>query len=393
MPIHGTYRNRFLHSSFYMIQNIDLSSATFLKPHTCLHGKRLISNQAYKKAPSKCILNHSSFFHLSFKKIFMKHSIFVFLLLFKVAAFAQTDSTGTRPDSAVVLQDTSTALFTDTTIAVRTDTTVMITTAPLPVVKAEKPKKEYPRNVVKFNVGSLLLFKNYNFVYERSLTRKISASVGYRTMPATQLSLLPAFKKLYTLADEDESTLEEDWGNIKASNQTFTAEFRFYGGRKPGPRGFYLGLYGRYAKFDVDYNYTYETDAKNHLIPIKSTAKGLGGGLFIGVQWLIGKRVALDWQILGGHWGRLTGDGSGIADLNGLSEQDRENIQDDLEETLPYVGDKSSVMADVNNSGVKLKIDGPFMGLRSGISLGIAFSLSRKTHDYGKQYITFCLLA
>lgn len=293
----------------------------------------------------------------------MKHILSFLLLVVTVTAVAQTDSTGNRPDVAI----------TDTTSVVGTDTTVRITATPLPVVKGTKPKKGYPRNVVKFNVGSLLLFKNYNFVLERSLTRKISASVGYRTMPSTQLSLLPALKKGYNLAGEDEGTLEEDWSAIKASNKTLSAEFRFYGGRKPGPRGFYLGLYGRYAKFDVDYNYTYETDTKEYSIPITSSAKGLGGGLFIGVQWLIGKRVALDWQILGGHWGKLTGDGSGLADLSAMSQEERQNLSEDLEEMLPYTGDKSSVTANVNDTGVKLKVDGPFAGLRSGISLGISF--------------------
>jgi hypothetical protein len=292
----------------------------------------------------------------------MKRTIFLFSLLVSATAFSQTDSTTNEPDSSVT--DTS---------SISTDTTVVITASPLPAVRRAKLKKTYPQNVVKFNVGSLLLFKNYNFVYERSLTRKISASVGYRTMPATQLSLLPALEKGYNLAGEDESTLEEDWSAIKASNQTFNAEFRFYGGRKPGPRGFYLGLYGRYANFDVDYNYTYETDTKNYLIPITSSAKGLGGGLFIGVQWLIGKRVALDWQILGGHWGKLTGDGSGTADLSLMSEQDKQYLKEELEDLLPSIGDKTSIGADVNNSGVKLKIDGPFAGLRSGISLGISF--------------------
>lgn len=46
-----------------------------------------------------------------------------------------------------------------------------------PELKSEPVKERYPKNVVKMNVTSLL-FKNYNFVLERSLTRKISASVG-----------------------------------------------------------------------------------------------------------------------------------------------------------------------------------------------------------------------
>ena len=303
----------------------------------------------------------------------MKRIHFLFLLFVTAPAFSQTDSTVNTQDSAVNDVDTTVNAITDTIPVASTDTTVTIMASPQPAVRIEKQKKNYPRNVVKFNLGSLLLFKNYNFVYERSLTPKISASLGYRTMPSTQLSQLPALEKAYNLAGEEEGTLEEDWNDLKASNQTFTAEFRFYGGRKPGPRGFYLGLYGRYATFDVDYNYSYETDTKNYVIPIKSTAKGLGGGLYIGVQWLIRKRVALDWQILGGHWGKLTGDGSGTADLSLMTQQDKQNVASDLEDMLPSVGDTNTVTANVNDNGVKLKIDGPFAGVRSGISLGISF--------------------
>ena len=241
-----------------------------------------------------------------------------------------------------------------------------------PELKSSPPKVWYPKNVIKMNVTSLL-FKNYNFVAERSLTRKISASLGYRTMPTTKLSNVPALKNAYKITGDDEETLEEDWSNMTASNSAVTAEFRFYGGRKPGPRGFYLGLYGRYAKFDLDYDYAYETNSQTYNIPIQATAKGIGGGLFIGVQWLIGKRVALDWQLLGGHWGKLTGDGNGVADLSAMSEQDKENLRYNLEDQLPSVGDKSSIQANVTNSGVRLKVDGPFAGLRSGISIGFSF--------------------
>ncbi|OLY94960.1 hypothetical protein BUE76_19195 [Cnuella takakiae] len=231
----------------------------------------------------------------------------------------------------------------------------------------------YRKNLVKINVGSLLLFQNYNLTIERALTRKISASVGYRSLPRTEVSKMNAFKKVYDLTGSDAAGLEEDWGGTMASSKAYTAEIRFYGGRKPGPRGFYLGLYGRYASFDVDYNYNYETNTTNYNIPISATAKGIGGGLYIGVQWLIAKRVALDWQILGGHWGKLTGNGAGLANLSGLSTDEQQDIQYDLEELIPTIGNKNPVAATVNNTGVQLKLDGPFAGLRSGISLGIAF--------------------
>lgn len=295
----------------------------------------------------------------------MRLIFLIVVLVVSLSAFAQTDSTVITGDTTITRVD-STVVITDTTVA-----PASTAVAAMPVSK-DPTKKTYPKNVVKMNVTSLL-FKNYNFALERSLTRKISALVWYRTMSTTQLSQLPALKKIYKAVGEDQNTLDNDWKDLSASGKAATLEFRFYGGRKPGPRGFYFGVYGRWAHYDVDYNYVYETDVKSYSIPIQSSAKGLGVGAYSGVQWLIGKRVALDWQIFGGHWGKLTGDGSGTADLSELSAQDKQQIKEDLEDKLPAFGDKNTVTADVSNNGVHVKVDGPFIGIRSAISLGISF--------------------
>jgi hypothetical protein len=293
-------------------------------------------------------------------KRFNMKSLFLFMAACVCSqAFSQTDPTFQTGDSASITSA-------DTAVA---PPPAMVDAAP---VSRQNKKGNYPKTVVKMNVSSLL-FKNYQFELERSLTRRISALVSYRTMGATPLSQQPALRKGYRLAGEDDGALEDDWGNISASNKTYTAGFRFYMGSRPGPRGFYAGVYGRYAQFKVDYDYVYETDAKNYLIPVASATKGVGGGVYFGVQWLIAKRVALDWQILGGHWGKLSGSGSSATDLSELTVQDKQSVKDDLESLLPDIGGNHYINADVTNSGVRLKIDGPFAGLRSGISLGISF--------------------
>ena len=300
----------------------------------------------------------------------MRYFFLPFFLCVQVAAFSQVDSSGSLHDSTLISAD-STTLTTTTSPSIETDSSLSLQS--FPSLKAEKIKKSYPKNVVKVNIGSLLLFNNYNFLYERSITRKISASLGYRTMPTKALHQLPALEKMYDIIGEDKSSLEEDFSKIKASNKTYTAEFRFYAGRKDGPRGFYLGLYGRYATFNVDYDYLFEGDTKDYSIPLSSTTKGIGGGGFFGVQWLIGKRVSVDWQILGGHWGKLTGDGSSMVDLSQLSEAEKTYLKDELQDLLPTFNDKNIITANVKDNGVDLKLDGPFVGLRSGISIGIAF--------------------
>ncbi|MCC9135931.1 hypothetical protein ACFSKU_15790 [Pontibacter silvestris] len=51
--------------------------------------------------------------------------------------------------------------------------------------------------------------------------------------------------------------------------------------------------------------------------------KGFGGGLMIGAQWLIAKRVVLYWYIIGAHYGKLKGDGSAVTDLDSHSASEK----------------------------------------------------------------------
>ncbi|HVW62442.1 MAG TPA: hypothetical protein VHC48_20465 [Puia sp.] len=230
----------------------------------------------------------------------------------------------------------------------------------------------YSKNRLKINAASLFL-NNYSFSYERSLTRKISFVAGYRFMPRTVLGNISVVKKVIDQVAEDGDGIKNDINRISMSNNAFTGEFRFYMGHKPGARGFYLSLYGRYAHFDLDYAYQYEAGAKTYDIPIKAATKIWGAGMMIGAQWLIARRVTLDWYIMGGHAGSIRGDASGMADLSGMSAEDKAGVKDDIESFF-NVGDKKYITATVNDQGVQAKIDGPMFGLRAaGINIGIAF--------------------
>jgi len=234
--------------------------------------------------------------------------------------------------------------------------------------------KHYPKNNVQMNLSSLAL-KNYNFSYERSLSRKITFVAGYRFMPLSTVSDISLVK---TVADKylsDGDNLKNDLSNVSISNKTYTGEFRFYGGKHPGARGFYLSLYGRYTDMQVNYNYNFvAANNQKYLIPLKNNLKGFGGGLMLGSKWLIAKRVTFDWYVIGGHYGKLTGDGAGAMNLSTLSAPDKNNLKGNLESDFTLIGDKSYLTATVDNAGVKTKVDGPFIGLRGlGFSLGIAF--------------------
>ncbi len=96
--------------------------------------------------------------------------------------------------------------------------------------------------------------------------------------------------------------------------------------------------------------------------------KGFGGGLLIGAQFIIAKKVSIDWWILGGHFG--------VASLHGemdsqIVQENQYSFYEQLEGVeIPY-GTKTF---EVKGSKASINFDGiPFGGIRSGLCLGFAF--------------------
>ncbi|HEX5150847.1 MAG TPA: hypothetical protein VFW07_05335 [Parafilimonas sp.] len=229
----------------------------------------------------------------------------------------------------------------------------------------------YLKNNIQWN-ATAILFKSYNFSYERSITRKISVVASYRFMPSTKVGAIPVGKKIFDkISDEENDNV--DIKESVVSNQAFTAEVRFYGGKHPGARGFYFSVYGRYGNFTTDYPYEYEDETGSmYSIPLQVKANGFCGGIGIGAQWLIAKRVTLNWYILGAQYGGLNGTINGVADLSSMSAEDQQNLQEEINELIG-VNSKQYIDATVSDNGVTGTVKGPFLGLRGGISIGIAF--------------------
>ncbi|MBB5439410.1 hypothetical protein HDC92_003103 [Pedobacter sp. AK017] len=228
----------------------------------------------------------------------------------------------------------------------------------------------YRKNLVKLNLGGLAL-KSYNFSFERLLSKKISFVAGYNTMSENKLSDLPLIKKASEKLLDEEDDIKNDFDKITAANKAYTAEFRFYTGSHPGARGFYVALYGRYNDTKINYAYDYETNSKTYHLPVKSKITGFGGGLLLGTQFIIAKRVALDFYF-GGHYGKSKGNADALADLSTMTPEEKADLKNELESKVEISG-KQYLTATVTNEGVNAKADGPLIGLRGGLSLGIAF--------------------
>ncbi len=192
-------------------------------------------------------------------------------------------------------------------------------------------------------------------------------------MPKTVVGSMALTKQLVENLDVD-TDIRNNLDNFRTSNKAFTGEVRFYSGRKPGARGLYLSLYGRYTdmRYDIDVEKTYE--GKDYNIPIRSKVAGYGGGLMLGWQWLIKERVVVDLYIIGGHYGKLTkGDFEGTADLSDLTAEEKRDLKTQLEE-LGTIGSTKYVEAEVHDNGVRATLDGPFLGVRGlGLNVGFAF--------------------
>lgn len=229
--------------------------------------------------------------------------------------------------------------------------------------KAQKETNsdEDSKNLVKWNVGALLL-KNFSFQYERAISKKISVAGGLRFAPK---SSLPFKSKLENAIDDDDT-----WQSIKdfkTGNFAITPEIRFYMGKKVF-QGFYIAPFVRYAQYSAEVPYQYEISGTTGVIPLSGDVTSITGGLLFGAQWKLASRIHLDWWILGPNYGSTSGSISGQKTLN---TQEQDALREDLKdlEDLPLVKTKYTV----DGNGVKVDFDGPWAGVRAGLSVGFRF--------------------
>lgn len=222
-----------------------------------------------------------------------------------------------------------------------------------------KPKM----NIIKTNVTAFA-FKNINLSYERSINRWFSVNVGFGTMPQGNIPFIKSF-----------TNAEDELRDLKAGNTNFTLEARFYLGKGYG-KGFYLAPYYRNSNFKADdftYYYEYSDGVNTTEIPLKVSgdAKGNSAGLLMGVQFFLNKKqnFVLDWWVVGAHYGSGKGDFVGKTTQK-LTADQQAQLKSELENLdIPMV----EYTVQTNANGATVKLDGPWAGLRSGLSLGYRF--------------------
>lgn len=218
-------------------------------------------------------------------------------------------------------------------------------------------------NLVKVNLTSIV-FRNYQFAYERLFSKRFSVQISYGFIPSGQVPLI------------DEVIKDENVDNIKLGGSNLTIEPRIYLGKGYG-HGFYVAPYYRYSHFNIDnltYRYTSEDPSVTEKkIPIAFSGKTNSNniGLMIGAQWLLGRKDnwVLDVWFIGAHYGGASGTITGKSSRS-LTQYEQSQLQEDIKDL-----DISLFNYNVttNANGAVIDLDSDWLGIRSGISFGYRF--------------------
>jgi hypothetical protein len=216
------------------------------------------------------------------------------------------------------------------------------------------------KNIVKIN----LIGFSINGQYERILSKRISISLSYKLLPSGKF----LFRGLIPVTDPQ---ARQELDNLTVTNSAITPEIRFYTGKKGYGQGFYLAPFYRSAKFGgkgIGIDFTLD-NGRSATFNMEGDIKSTTFGLLIGAQWKLGKRFWLDWQILGPHYGSAKGNiiGNSTTSLSATEQTNLANALKDI--NLPFANERVTVKA---NQAV-LALDGPWAGLRTGLSLGFGF--------------------
>lgn len=222
------------------------------------------------------------------------------------------------------------------------------------------------KNAIKVSLSSLAL-RNYHFQYERKIVSKLTVNLAFRTMPKGKL---PWQDQLVKYAGLDNDNIE--LGRFSIGNTAFTVEPRIYLSKK-AMKGFYIGPYARWASFDLalPFNVKYNDISGNHTDPVDFTGKvtSFSGGLKIGTQFSIAKRIALDICWIGGHFGSSKGDLNFKGDLSNPAKKSA--VENTLQNFDPS---PFKIKYTVTNTGAQIQSDGPWAGFSGlSVSLGIKF--------------------
>ncbi len=219
------------------------------------------------------------------------------------------------------------------------------------------------KTIIKANTLGWIT-RNFGFYGERVINKNISAVLGINFMPKGSIPFIGIF------------TEEKIVKDIQVNSFAFTPEIRFYLSNSGYGRGFYIGQYYKYERFNT-YKLTteYQSDNYNYQnITLDGKLITHSVGAIIGAQWLLGKNknITLDWTIIGAHYGTNRGTLNGFTSRP-LSEQEQANLKKEIEEEINNSNFIKSEGVTVDEHSVQANIKSPWAFIRMALSVGYRF--------------------
>jgi hypothetical protein len=203
--------------------------------------------------------------------------------------------------------------------------------------------------------GKISLSGEYNFKKKRSVTFYIGVPVE----------------------TSSRWNIEDEKRTITMKTFSLMGGYRMYLG-KGAMRGLYFEPYLKYLGNKGSFTYvdTESIDSTTYLL--SSDLNGVGVGAQLGVQFLIAKRVTLDFFFLGpeanlSRWDIALQD-QGNYSWDALDAAEAKDIMDDIVDDLPgMISNHVETSVNASSKTVSAKYDGILPGIRFGISLGVRF--------------------
>lgn len=218
------------------------------------------------------------------------------------------------------------------------------------------------KNAVKLNVIPLVIGE-FAVEYERGITDRISLNAGFGYMPDRSLP----FKSIIAKEVGSSSIIDA----TKLAVFSVALEGRYYLKKKDNQfQGVYVGPFVKYSRYDVSTSVDYAVGSLvRGSLPLVGDYNTFSAGLAVGMQWMLTRQFLLDWRIIGFGYGHANGS---VLGKRALSSVEQQEILDKLHifaDDLPVLGLKP----ELTDQGVRVKINGPWYGIRTALSVGYRF--------------------
>lgn len=208
--------------------------------------------------------------------------------------------------------------------------------------------------------------------YERVLTPRFSLQLGLGLSPNKKIpkftqNLIDDYVDNTSEGNASDNGMKTFFEELKYTTIILTPEARYFvSGKKGAPRGLYLGAFLRYTRHNGTSVYPEERD-NGEIVDFDGTltSNSFGGGVNLGIQWMIQDKISIDWNIIG--LGINTTKMELLIESENMTPDDVESIKGTLTEEY------GELEVEAGNDFVRGVYTGLLPILRFSLSIGYAF--------------------